>query len=86
MNEIKVLCKDCKYFKPGKSSISDLCIHPSSELETCPVYGTVSFHTAIAMRTSISKCRSSGKYFEPKTSWFTKIFRGTVCKIKKLLS
>jgi hypothetical protein len=31
MNEIKVLCKDCKYFKEGKTSSSDLCIHPSSE-------------------------------------------------------
>jgi hypothetical protein len=86
MNEIKVLCKDCKYFKPKKSAGSDLCVHPSSELETCPVYGTVSFHTAIAMRTAPSKCRSTGKYFEPKTSWFNKLFRGTLCKIRKLLN
>jgi hypothetical protein len=40
MNEIKVLCKDCKYFKEGKTSSSDLCIHPSSELETSVLLST----------------------------------------------
>jgi hypothetical protein len=69
-------CVDCVHLKQRHpiSRGAALCHHQASICKTDPVFGVVTYRTALAMRGDINLCgRLGARYFEQKITLFGRL-------------